>query len=192
MSIYFPESKVAVEVIPEPEGLPRAACGPDVPRIYVSEGQAHDDALIDALSQLIHLRETKAEGQGDGGADEVRATDAEKIREPATSDGHQQGVGTHAADDRTPEELLEDLLDAQDELAAALAKTAGEVIVLPACEDAEGDDCLDGIDAYEELGCYEYWLQDWLDDLCSARTRSMRRPTREVSIGSCKNLYLTM
>lgn len=192
MSIYFPDSRVAVEVIPDPEGLPRAACEPDVPRIYVSEEQVHDDTLIDALSQLIHLRETNNGAQRSSGADEAQASDTEKGREPATSDGHRQGVGARAADDRTPEELLEDLLDAQDELAAALAKAAGEVIVLPACEDVEGDDCLDGIDAYEELGCYEYWLQDWLDDLCSARTLSMRRPTREVSIGSCKNLYLTM
>lgn len=217
MSIYFPESDVAIEVIAESQGLPEADCGSDAVRIYVSEEQVGDPELVEALGYLIHGREkklarerrsgisraaTRERAQGEAG----KATDAGKAgaatpeQKPVTEGEGQQGRGADKEQrDRDPQELMEDLLDAQDELAEALSEVTGELLVSPgpdldgADEDA-GSDGLndDAYDAFEELGCYEYWLQDWLDDLCSARTRSMRRPGREISIGSCKNLYLTM
>jgi hypothetical protein len=200
MSIYFPEADVAVEVIPEPAGLPPAALDADVARIYVSEGQATDDAFVAFLSEIIHDRETRL------GHKRRRAHDGSRREQGPDNDEAHVGApapqkrpaspaaGTDAARDvRDAEELMEDLLDAQDELAAALADLTGELLVSsPEDEGDPADQAGDEeYDPYEELGCYEYWLQDWLDDLCSARTRSMRRPTREINIGNCKNLYLS-
>lgn len=217
MSIYFPESDVAIEVIAESQGLPEADCGSSAVRIYVCEEQVDDPELVEALGYLIHGRERKlarerrsgmnrmatkehAQGEARKAADTGKAVNATHDQKPAGEDKGQQGHGAaETPRERDPQELMEDLLDAQDELAEALSEITGELLVSPGpdldgTDEDTGSDELgdDAYDAFEELGCYEYWLQDWLDDLCSARTRSMRRPGREISIGSCKNLYLTM
>lgn len=200
MSIYFPEADVAVEIIPEPFGLPPAELDDSVARIYVSETQATDERFTAFLSEIIHDRETRLEnerhrGQAGGRHEQGAPRVARSAASPAPrkSAGAAAPSSEGARDERDPEELMEDLLDAQDELAAALADLTGELLV-SSSEDEEDPSEQAGdeeYDPYEELGCYEYWLQDWLDDLCSARTRSMRRPNREINIGSCKNLYLS-
>ncbi len=202
MSIYFPEADVAVEIIPEPFGLPPAELDESVAHIYVSEAQATDERFTAFLSEIIHDRETRLEherrrGQAGGRHEQGAPRDAGPAASSAPGARKNAGTaapsGEGARDERDPEELMEDLLDAQDELAAALADLTGELLVSSSGDEEDpseqaGDE---EYDPYEELGCYEDWLQDWLDDLCSARTRSMRRPTREINIGSCKNLYLS-
>lgn len=102
MSIYFPEADVAIEVIPEPEGLPSGGYSEKTVVLYVGEGQVCDDALLEALTELIQSRAaaTGAEAQ-------IRTDDAAEPK-PATDKA------------RTAEEAFVDLLDAQDELADAL------------------------------------------------------------------------
>ncbi|WP_321970811.1 hypothetical protein [Paratractidigestivibacter sp.] len=211
MSIYFPEAHVAVEVIPEPEGLPQAQCPPDTVRLYVSEEQVSDPMIVEALGDLVHQREKKLNR-------ERRAKVCSAPLDPAfagvaTPDwrGHKaspldgsaagatecdrRGEDRPPAEDeaRSPEELIEDLLDAQDELAASLAELTGELLISPDLDCFEGDDeDEDETDTYDDLGAYDSWFQDWLDELCCARTRSMRRPGREINIGGCRNLYLSV
>ena len=104
MSIYFPEADVAIEVIPEPEGLPSGGYGKKTVVLYVGEDQVCDDALLEALTELIQSRAAATEAEAEA---EIRADDAPEPK--------------HATDNaRTAEETFVDLLDAQDELADAL------------------------------------------------------------------------
>lgn len=215
MSIYFPEADVAIEVIPQPDGLPEADCGTDAVRIYVREDQVDSDALVEALAELVRGRERKLgrsrsgvgseaaarraseflagagepEGQPSGNEEKrsrPQAGDAEGAREQLDGKAARETPG------RDAQELMEDLLDAQDELAEALSELTGQMLVSPGCDpdSLAGEGEGDGYDVLDELLGYDLWLQDRLDDLCCAHISSMRRPGREISIGSCKNLYI--
>ena len=245
MSIYFPEADVAIEVIPEPEGLPEADCGSGTVRIYVREDHVDSDALAEALSDLIHGRERRlgreesgvgseaadlrahdflsgqdtwvehrfakhAYGEADGGergssgCEEKDGCEKKDSGDVAVAGGRATGreaqgsarvaAGAPEAGRRDAQELMEDLLDAQEELADALSELTGQMLISPAADPdplGGGDDAYgDGFGAADDLGGYDLWLQDRLDELCCARLSSMRRPGREINIGSCKNLYI--
>lgn len=175
MSIYFPEADVAIEVIPEPEGLPSGGYGKKTVVLYVGEDQVCDDALLEALTELIQSRAAATET----GA-EIRTDDAAEPK-PATDNA------------RTAEEAFVDLLDAQDELADALrsrkdpdGRQLPSPVILHQFGDApEGDD-----ESLEDFS-YEQMLEDWLDDICSPNVIGLRHALPNVNVGRCKNLYLT-
>lgn len=176
MSIYFPEADVAIEVIPEPEGLPSGGYGKKTVVLYVGENQVCDDALLEALTELIQSR---------------AATEAEAEAEISADDAAEPKPTTNNA--RTAEEAFVDLLDAQDELADALrsrkdpdGRQLPSPVILHQFEDApEGDD-----ESLEDFS-YEQMLEDWLDDICSPNVISLRHALPSVNVGRCKNLYLT-
>lgn len=175
MSIYFPEADVAIEVIPEPEGLPSGGYGQKTVVLYVGENQVCGDALLEALTELIQSRTTATEA----GA-QIRADDTAEPK-PATNNA------------RTAEETFVDLLDAQDELADALrdrkdpdGRQLPSPVILHQFGDApEGDD-----ESLEDFS-YEQMLEDWLDDICSPNVIGLRYALPSVNVGRCKNLYLT-
>lgn len=189
MSIYFPEADVAIEVIPEPDGLPEADCGASTVRIYVREDQVDNDALVEALADLIHGREGKLGRNESGvGSDDAMSRAQDFLSgEPTDAPG-----GTR----RDAQELMEDLLDAQEELADALSDLAGQMLISPTpdLDDRLGqegqEDAGYGLGGADDLDEYDLWLQDRLDELCCAQLSRMRRPGREINIGSCKNLYI--
>lgn len=175
MSIYFPEADVAIEVIPEPEGLPSGEYSEKTVVLYVGEGQVCDDALLEALTELIQSRAAATEAEA-----EIRTDDAAEPK-PATDKA------------RTAEEAFVDLLDAQDELADALrsrkdpdGRQLPSPVILHQFGDApEGDD-----ESLEDFS-YEQMLEDWLDDICSPNVIGLRHALPNVNVGRCKNLYLT-
>ena len=176
MSIYFPEADVAIEVIPEPEGLPSGGYGKKTVVLYVGEDQVCDDALLEALTELIQSRAAATEAEAEA---EIRADDAAEPK--------------HATDNaRTAEETFVDLLDAQDELADALrdrkdpdGRQLPSPVILHQFGDApEGDD-----ESLEDFS-YEQMLEDWLDDICSPNVIGLRHALPSVNVGRCKNLYL--
>lgn len=176
MSIYFPEADVAIEVIPEPEGLPSGGYGKKTVVLYVGENQVCDDALLEALTELIQSRTAAP-----GAETEVRSDDAAEPKTAVTENS------------RTAEETFVDLLDAQDELADALrdrkdpdGKPLPNPVILHQFGDApEGDD-----EDLEDFS-YEQMLEDWLDDICSPNVIGLRHVLPTVNVGRCKNLYLT-
>ena len=176
MSIYFPEADVAIEVIPEPEGLPSGGYGKKTVVLYVGEDQVCDDALLEALPELIQSR---------------AATEAEAEAEISAGDAAEPKPTTNNA--RTAEETFVDLLDAQDELADALrgrkdpdGRPLPNPVILHQFGDApEGDD--EGLEDFS----YEQMLEDWLDDICSPNVIGLRHVLPTVNVGRCKNLYLT-
>lgn len=175
MSIYFPEADVAIEVIPEPEGLPSGGYSEKTMVLYVGEDQVCDDALLEALTELIQSRAAATETEA-----EIRTDDAAEPK-PATDNA------------RTAEEAFVDLLDAQDELADALrsrkdpdGRQLPSPVILHQFGDApEGDD-----ESLEDFS-YEQMLEDWLDDICSPNVIGLRHALPNVNVGRCKNLYLT-
>lgn len=175
MSIYFPEADVAIEVIPEPEGLPSGGYSKKTVVLYVGEDQVCDDALLEALTELIQSRTDATEAEA-----QIRTDDAAEPK-PAVDNT------------RTAEEAFVDLLDAQDELADALrgrkdpdGRTLPSPVILHQFGDAtEGDD-----ESLEDFS-YEQMLEDWLDDICSPNVIGLRHALPNVNVGRCKNLYLT-
>ena len=178
MSIYFPEADMAIEVIPEPEGLPSGGYGKKTVVLYVGEDQVCDDALLEALTELIQSRASASEAEA---KPEVR------------KDGEAKSGPEPAKDARTAEETFVDLLDAQDELADALrdrkdpdGKPLPSPVILHQFSDMpEGDD-----EDREDFS-YEQMLEDWLDDICSPNVIGLRHVLPTVNVGRCKNLYLT-
>lgn len=175
MSIYFPEADVAIEVIPEPEGLPSGGYGKKTVVLYVGENQVCDDALLEALTELIQSRTTATEA----GA-QIRADDSTEPK-PAADNA------------RTAEETFVDLLDAQDELADALRDRkdpTGKQLPNPVILHQFGD-IPEGDDEDRDDFSYEQMLEDWLDDICSPNVVGLRYALPSVNVGRCKNLYLT-
>lgn len=174
MSIYFPEADVAIEVIPEPEGLPSGGYGKKTVVLYVGEDQVCEDALLEALTELIQSRAATEDGA------EIRTDDATEPK-PATNNA------------RTAEETFVDLLDAQDELADALRSRKdpdGRQLPSPVILHQFGD-APEGDDENLEDFSYEQMLEDWLDDICSPNVIGLRHALPNVNVGRCKNLYLT-
>lgn len=175
MSIYFPEANVAIEVIPEPEGLPSGGYGEKTVVLYVGENQVCDDALLEALTELIQSRTAATESEA-----EIRTDDAAEPK-PAVDNA------------RTAEETLVDLLDAQDELADALRDrkdSDGKQLPNPVILH-QFDDIPEGGDEDRGDFSYEQMLEDWLDDICSPNVIGLRHVLPTVNVGRCKNLYLT-
>lgn len=175
MSIYFPEADVAIEVIPEPEGLPSGGYSEKTVVLYVGEDQVCDDALLEALTELIQSRADATEVEA-----QIRTDDPAEPK-PAVDNT------------RTAEEAFVDLLDAQDELADALRgrkdpdgrPLPSPVILHQFGDTTEGDD-----ESLEDFS-YEQMLEDWLDDICSPNVIGLRHALPNVNVGRCKNLYLT-
>lgn len=175
MSIYFPEADVAIEVIPEPEGLPSGGYSEKTVVLYEGEGQVCDDALLEALTELIQSRAAATEAEA-----QIRTDDAAEPK-PATDKA------------RTAEETFVDLLDAQDELADALRDRKdpdGRQLPSPVILHQFGD-ATEGNDESLEDFSYEQMLEDWLDDICSPNVIGLRHALPNVNVGRCKNLYLT-
>ena len=176
MSLYYPEARIAVEVVEDPQGLPSPEYEEGTAVLYVSEAHLKDESLLDALAQFIRCR---AESDGeDGPSDE---------------------------DTRPNDELCDryaDLLEAQDELARELQDRIGEAggtpFVLHTTEELFGpDDADEGFlgdddDEDEARGVYEEWLEDMLDGYATTRTLKLKEPLKSVAVGNCRNLYLTM
>lgn len=178
MSIYFPEADVAIEVIPEPEGLPSGGYGQKTVVLYVGEDQVCDDALLEALTELIQSRVPAAEAEA---KPEIREDDEPESRPDSLKDT------------RTAEETFVDLLDAQDELADALRDRSDPhgnplptPVILHQFGDAPGRDD-EGLEDFS----YDQMLEDWLDDICSPNVIGLRHVLPTVNVGRCKNLYLT-
>ena len=168
MSIYFPEADVAIEVIPEPEGLPSGG--------YVGEDQVCDDALLEALTEIIQSRASAS-----GAEAEIRSDDVVEPKPAAAENA------------RTAEETFVDLLDAQDELADALRDRKdpdGKQLPNPVILH-QFDDIPEGSDEDRDDFSYEQMLEDWLDDICSPNVVGLRYALPSVNVGRCKNLYLT-
>ncbi len=176
MSIYFPEADVAIEVIPEPEGLPSGRYGKKTVVLYVGEDQVCDDALLEALTELIQSRTAAS-----GAEAEISTDDAAEPKPAATENA------------RTAEETFVDLLDAQDELADALRDRKdpdGKQLPNPVILHQFGD-IPEGGDEDRDNFSYEQMLEDWLDDICSPNVVGLRYALPSVNVGRCKNLYLT-
>lgn len=175
MSLYYPEARMAIEVVEDPQGLPSPEYEEGTAVLYVSEEQLKDESLLDALAQFIRSR--------------------------AEADGDEAPAG----DDKRPNDGLcdryADLLEAQDELARELGERIGEAAGVPFMlhtpeeffGPGDDEDEFDDEDEDEDArGPYEEWLEDMLDGYCSPRTLRLKEPLRSVSVGSCRNLYLTM
>ncbi len=176
MSLYYPEAKIAVEVVEDPQGLPSPEYEEGTAVLYVSEAHLKDESLLDALAQFIRSR---AESDGEDGPSE---------------------------EDTRPNDGLcdryADLLEAQDELARELRDRIGEAggtpFVLHTAEelfgpdDADEDFPGDDDDEDETRGVYEEWLEDMLDGYAVPRTLKLKEPLKSVAVGNCRNLYLTM
>lgn len=208
MSIYYPEADLAIEVIPEPEGLPPTGYGEKTVLLYIGENQVDSEPLLDAVAELARRR-----------AAQSRAS--EGAQAPASSGGAQQDVGSaqseaasseegprrdaaRKSDSRTPDEVIAELFDAEESLADRLSSSkdgdghAAEpmpaAVLLGHLGDQFGwppDDADDDEDDEDEPS-YEDLLEDWLDDICSPGVLGLRYAVPSVNVGRCKNLYLSV
>lgn len=56
MSLYWPEGRIALEVIPDPEPAADPGYGPDDLVLYVAENQVDSDEFVDFLRDVITMR----------------------------------------------------------------------------------------------------------------------------------------
>lgn len=216
MSIYYPEADLAIEVIPEPEGLPPTGYGEKTVLLYIGENQVDSEPLLDAVAELARRR-----------AAQSRAS--EGAQAPASSGGAQQDAGSaqseaasseegprrdtarksdsdtpRKSDSRTPGEVIAELFDAEETLADRLSSSKGAdghavepmpaAVLLGHLGDQFGwplDDADDEQDDEDEPS-YEDLLEDWLDDICSPGVLGLRYAVPSVNVGRCKNLYLSV
>lgn len=166
MTLYCPNSNIALEVIPEPEHIDAPDLGPEVPVIYVGKDQVGNPAYIEALSRLILGLDNEA-------GDKVRKDCSEGADGPGHSEqaykdfeARRPGNLTDAA----AEEFLE-LLEAQDELAETLVEQG---VPMPLVSSSFDED--ESFDV----------LQSWLAELSLAQAVGQKH----VSIGHVGSLNI--
>lgn len=171
MTLYCPNSNIALEVIPEPEHIDAPDLGPEVPIIYVGKDQVGNPAYIEALSTLILGLENET-------GDKARNECGEGADGPGSSEqGHSEQAYKGFEDrrpgnltDATAEEFLE-LLEAQDELAETLVEQG---VPTPLVSSSFDED--DSFDV----------LQSWLAELSLAQAVGQKH----VNIGHVGSLNI--
>lgn len=171
MTLYCPNSNIALEVIPEPEHIDAPDLGPEVPVIYVGKDQVGNTAFIEALSRLILGLDNEA-------GDKARKDCGEGANGPGHSERSRSEQACKNFEDRRPETLTDDaaeefleLLEAQDELAETLVEQG---VPMPLVSSSFDED-----ESFD-------MLQSWLSELSLAESVGQKH----VSIGHVGSLNI--